>query len=231
MVERLTTKPGVAGSRPTRGAYLKKIAENWNSKQISPRFGIFSVFRFPFPFSVPVPVQCSRSRSAFLFPFPFRDPVPKRRCANGPMRSCAHADEPMSRSAIEPMGSCARWDSKRGPNLNFYAIWNFPKRGEIWTKIEFLRDMDKLQCPGFEPASGPVPCFYHLAPWPLDQVCQIFIFFITFDCRVFFQWFFLPIDGEFKAEHICLLCQITIRQFYPLHSLFGDFDPLKFLGG
>ena len=38
---------------------------------------------------------------------------------------------------------------------------------------------------------------------------------------------FLPIDGEFKAEHICLLWQNAIRQFYPLHPLFTDFDPPK----
>ena len=42
---------------------------------------------------------------------------------------------------------------------------------------------------------------------------------------------FLPIDGEFKAEHICLLWQNAIRQFYPLHPLFTDFDPQKILGG
>ena len=41
---------------------------------------------------------------------------------------------------------------------------------------------------------------------------------------------FLPIDGEFKAERICLLWQNAIRQFYPLHSLFGDFDPQNFRG-
>ena len=42
---------------------------------------------------------------------------------------------------------------------------------------------------------------------------------------------FLPIDGEFKAKHICLLWQNAIRQFYPLHPLFGDFDPPKIFRG
>ena len=41
----------------------------------------------------------------------------------------------------------------------------------------------------------------------------------------------VPIDGEFKAEHICLLWQNAIRPFYPLHPLFTDFDPpQKFRG-
>ena len=93
------------------------------------------MFRFPFPFSVPVPVPGSRS--------PYRIPVPvpvQGSRSDATMRWCAHADEPIGHWAD---GLMRRWDSKRGPNLNFYAIWNFPKRGEIWAKIELLRDLAK----------------------------------------------------------------------------------------
>ena len=98
------------------------------------------MFRFRFPLCVPVPAPGSRSGTGFPFPFPFRVPVPMRRCANPPMRSCAHADEPIGHWVD---GLMRRWDSKRGPNLNFYAICNLPKRGEIWAKIELLRDLAK----------------------------------------------------------------------------------------
>ena len=42
---------------------------------------------------------------------------------------------------------------------------------------------------------------------------------------------FISVDAYKYAEHICVLLQITIRKFYPLHPLFTVFDPQKILGG
>ena len=87
--------------------------------------------------------------------------------------------------------------------------------------------MDKYTVPRIRTSAR--PCTILLPPSTLTTrpLCEFFLISSELLLGVKFFYDFLPVDGEFKAEHICLLCRITIRQFYPLHSLFGDFDPPK----
>ena len=158
--------------------------------QISPHFGIFSVFRFPFPFRVPVLVPCSRfpSPSGFLF-----------RCDDAQVHRCARAPLPMGWSADAPCATGIQGADQIQISPNFYAIEIFQSAEKFGPKLNFSAIWINTHRPGFEPTPGPVPSLYHLRPWPV-HFFGIFCFLHNFWLPWSFSMIFYQLMRNLKLN-------------------------------